>query len=139
MLQAWLQWVVCVDHVMCCARLGADTTFFCFAILQAALQRFDPSLNPGEAALPLTRIPGLGLPSAVPIPNLNRLYFKVCAPVDTTQLGLNVKKDAEGWQELYDSIRAAGEGLREGNLLIPACCTLCQLWTPGPQQLKILP
>lgn len=44
---------------------------------QAALQRFDPSLDPGEAALPLTRIPGLGLPTPVPIPNLQRLYFKV--------------------------------------------------------------
>jgi hypothetical protein len=44
----------------------------------------------------------------VPLPNLQRLYFKVCAPIDTTQLGLNVKKDAAGWQELYDGIRATG-------------------------------
>lgn len=76
--------------------------------LQAALQRFDPNLDPAEAALPLTRIPGLGLPTPVPLPNLQRLYFKVCAPIDTTQLGLNVKKDAAGWQELYDGIRATG-------------------------------
>jgi hypothetical protein len=61
----------------------------------------------------------------VPIPNLNRLYFKVCAPVDTTQLGLNVKKDAEGWQELYDSIRATGEGLHWALTVLActACCT----------------
>jgi hypothetical protein len=45
----------------------------------------------------------------VPIPNLQRLYFKVCAPIDTAALGLNVRKDAEGWQELYDGIKATGE------------------------------
>jgi hypothetical protein len=39
---------------------------------QAALQQFDPNLDPGEAALPLTRVPGLGIPSLVPIPNLQR-------------------------------------------------------------------
>jgi hypothetical protein len=39
---------------------------------QAALQRFDPGLDPAEAALPLTRMPGLGLPTPVPIPNLQR-------------------------------------------------------------------
>lgn len=80
----------------------------CVTVLQAALQRFDPNLDPAEAALPLTRIPGLGLPTPVPLPNLQRLYFKVCAPIDTTQLGLNVKEDAAGWQELYDGIRATG-------------------------------
>lgn len=52
---------------------------------QAALQRFDSSLDPSEAALPLTRIPGLGLPTPVPIPNLQRLYFKVCVGVLNTR------------------------------------------------------
>jgi hypothetical protein len=45
----------------------------------------------------------------VPIPNLQRLYFKICEPVDTAALGLNVRKDAEGWQELYDGIKATGD------------------------------
>ncbi|KAF6260587.1 hypothetical protein COO60DRAFT_1625641 [Scenedesmus sp. NREL 46B-D3] len=71
-----------------------------------ALKRVDPSLVPSEAVLPLTRLPGLGLPSLVPVPNLQRLYFKVCAPVDTAALGLGARKDAEAWQELYDGIKA---------------------------------
>lgn len=37
------------------------------------------------------------------------LWLQVCAPIDTTQLGLDVKKDAASWQELYDGIRATGE------------------------------
>eukprot|EP00879_Flechtneria_rotunda_P011456 GHRR01011969.1.p1 GENE.GHRR01011969.1~~GHRR01011969.1.p1 ORF type:complete len:750 (+),score=309.75 GHRR01011969.1:1187-3436(+) len=75
-------------------------------LVKGALQRLDPSLDPAEAALPLTRIPGLGLPTPVPIPRLERLYFKICTPVDTEQLGLG-KRDAEGWQRLYDDIKAS--------------------------------
>lgn len=45
--------------------------------LQGLLARVDPSLDPAEAAMPLTRLPGVGLPTPVPVPNLQRLYFKV--------------------------------------------------------------
>lgn len=79
-------------------------------LVRGALKRVDPSLVPSEAVLPLTRMPGLGLPTPVPIPNLQRLYFKVCAPIDTAALGLNVRKDAEAWQELYDGIKATVVG-----------------------------
>jgi hypothetical protein len=78
-------------------------------VKQGALQRFDPSLDPREAALPLTRLPGLPVPTLVPVPNLQRLYFKICTPVDTLQLGLDVKRDAAGWQQLYDDVKGTGE------------------------------
>lgn len=65
-------------------------------------------MNPAEAALPITKLPGLGLPTLVPVPNLQRLYFKICKPVDTRDVQLTVKGDAEGWQELYDSIKGTG-------------------------------
>ena len=42
------------------------------------LERFAPGLDPREALFPVTRGP-FGLPSPVPIPRLERLYFK-CAP-----------------------------------------------------------
>jgi hypothetical protein len=61
----------------------------------------------------------------VPIPNLQRLYFKVCAPVDTAGLGLNVRRDAEGWQELYGGIKATGE--REMRWC-PVDEVVCFLW-----------
>jgi hypothetical protein len=81
---------------------------------------------PSEAVLPLTRVPGLGLPTPVPIPNLQRLYFKVCAPIDTAALGLNVRKDAEGWQELYDGIKATGVG---GRRTVWLCGTWYAIYT----------
>jgi len=88
------------------------------SVKQGALQRFDPSLDPREAALPLTRLPGLPVPTLVPVPNLQRLYFKICTPVDTLQLGLDVKRDAAGWQQLYDDVKGTGEC---------QCCTeLCK-------------
>ena len=39
------------------------------------LERFAPGLDPREALFPVTRGP-FGLPSPVPIPRLERLYFK---------------------------------------------------------------
>ena len=39
------------------------------------LERFAPGLDPREALFPVTRGP-FGLPSPVPIPKLERLYFK---------------------------------------------------------------
>lgn len=77
--------------------------------LQGAVAKLDPSIDPAEAALPLTRLPGLGLPTPVPVPNLQRLYFKICEPIDTRQLGLSLKGDTEGWQQLYDRVKQTGD------------------------------
>lgn len=38
-----------------------------------------------------------------------RRCVQVCAPIDTTQLGLDIKRDAEGWQQLYDGIKDTSE------------------------------
>ncbi|KAI8467052.1 MAG: hypothetical protein J3K34DRAFT_472042 [Monoraphidium minutum] len=92
-----------VDEVLQAPVLGSLAT--------AALQRWAPGLDPREALLPVTRLPGLGLPipALVPLPNLQRLYFKILDPIDTAELGLG-SKDAEGWQRVYDEIRASVEG-----------------------------
>ena len=39
------------------------------------IERFAPGLDPREALFPITKGP-FGLPSPVPIPKLERLYFK---------------------------------------------------------------
>ena len=75
-----------------------------------------PDLKPSEAMLPLTKLPGLGLPTPIPVPNLQRLYFKFCTPIDTRTL-----KQAKGrgkgdaaWQEIYDGIKkTGGQGMRQ--------------------------
>lgn len=56
-------------------------------VLQGLLARVDPSLDPEEAAMPLTRLPGIGLPTPVPVPNLQRLYFKVSCIMHTATNG----------------------------------------------------
>ena len=48
------------------------------------LERFAPGLDPREALFPVTRGP-FGLPSPVPVPRLERLYFK-CAPAPSFYL-----------------------------------------------------
>lgn len=75
---------------------------------QDALRQVVPSLEPSAVVLPVTRLPGLGLPSVVPVPNLQRLYFKMCEPVDTRQLTF-AKNDADAWQQLYNEIKATGK------------------------------
>lgn len=44
----------------------------------------------------------------MPLPNLQRLYFKVLEPIDAGALGIDAK-DAAAWQALYDAVRGAGE------------------------------
>lgn len=78
-------------------------------LLTAALGRADPSLTPAESLLPLTRLPLLGLPSPIPLPNLQRIYFKFSPAIDTLQHA-GVDKDPEAAQRLYDGIKAQVEG-----------------------------
>lgn len=80
------------------------------SLASAALRRWAPGLDPREALLPITRLPGVGLPipALVPLPNLQRLYFKILDPIDTASLGIDAK-DTEGWQRVYDAIRGEGE------------------------------
>eukprot|EP00955_Chlamydomonas_euryale_P103978 365535-Chlamydomonas_euryale.AAC.14 len=81
--------------------------------LRSALSRVGPELNPVESVMPLTRLPLLGLPSPVPVPNLTRLYFKFGEPLDTATLGLDLK-DGAACQRVYDGIREGIEAdLRE--------------------------
>ncbi|KAF8058058.1 acyltransferase-like protein [Scenedesmus sp. PABB004] len=88
-----------VDELLAAPLLGD--------LVKGALRRVDPALDPREAALPLTRLPGTPLPTLVPIPNLQRLYFKICQPVDMATLGLGDGRRGDArWQEVYDDIRA---------------------------------
>jgi hypothetical protein len=72
------------------------------------MARLAPGLDPREALLPITRLPGTSIPSLIPLPNLQRLYFKILEPIDTVALGVDAK-DGAAWQKLYDEIRADGE------------------------------
>jgi hypothetical protein len=56
-------------------------------------------------------IAGLGLPTPIPIPNLNRLYFKFGTPVDTAEVKLDLSNDQE-CQGLYDHVKDAVNQVR---------------------------
>lgn len=45
-------------------------------LMRGLIRRVDPNLDLAESCPPLTKLPGLGLPSLVPVPNLSRLYFR---------------------------------------------------------------
>jgi hypothetical protein len=45
-------------------------------LMRSLITRVDPSLDLADSCPPLTKLPGLGLPSLVPVPNLSRLYFR---------------------------------------------------------------
>jgi len=86
---------------------------------------------------------GLPIPSPIPLPNLQRLYFRILEPIDTAELGLD-PKDAEAWQRLYNAVRddgallcfrggghrgvrggGYGEGLRRNEIAVGMTAALC--------------
>lgn len=99
------------------AAVGADDAYdiimdtdeilrspFLGPLAKGLIARVDPSLDPQESVLPLTRLPGTGLPAPFPVPNLQRLYFKFCEPIDTSGLDAG---DREGVQAAYEAVRGA--------------------------------
>jgi len=92
-------------------------------LIKGALARVDPTLDPAESVLPLTRLPGpLGIPTFIPIPNLTRLYFQFYPAVDMLaekrargldRPGVSSRGDA-AWLDLYAQIRTTVEqGMQE--------------------------
>lgn len=40
------------------------------------LRSYAPRLSPEDVVVPISKVPGLGVPSAVPLPRIERLYFR---------------------------------------------------------------
>ncbi len=45
-------------------------------LAREAVRRVDPSLDPQDAVPPLMNLPGLPIPSLLPIPRPERIYFR---------------------------------------------------------------
>eukprot|EP00798_Chlamydomonas_sp_ICE-L_P025747 gene25747-11410_t len=75
-------------------------------IIQQMLRQMDSPFDPKQSVFPITRIPGLGLPFVIPVPNLTRLYFKFGKPVDGQALGIDIN-NAEQCQDLYEDIKGS--------------------------------
>ena len=45
-------------------------------LVKNAVKSMDSKLDVGEAVPPMTKLPGLGIPSPIPVANLSRLYFR---------------------------------------------------------------
>ncbi len=57
-------------------------------LIRSALRLVAPELDPAEATPPLARDPLTGLPTLVPLPRLERLYFQCARPLTApTRLG----------------------------------------------------
>ncbi|GFR52573.1 hypothetical protein Agub_g15166, partial [Astrephomene gubernaculifera] len=69
------------------------------------LRRLSDSLDPRESVFPITRLPVVGLPTPIPVPNLQRLYFRFAPPVDPRALGTDIDNPQQV-QELYDGVKS---------------------------------
>ncbi|GLI61318.1 hypothetical protein VaNZ11_003674 [Volvox africanus] len=85
------------DEVIAHPVLGPLTT--------GLLSRVSTALDPTESIFPITSLPVVGLPTPIPIPNLQRLYFQFTPPIDPRALGTNIS-DPQQVQELYDCVKA---------------------------------
>lgn len=66
-------------------------------VIRAIYKRFDIGM---ENIYPLTTLPGLGLPSVIPVPSIERIYIHFADPVDTTAYKCNLK-NKEDCKDLY--------------------------------------
>ncbi|KAL0028357.1 hypothetical protein WJX77_001655 [Trebouxia sp. C0004] len=72
-----------------------------------------PLEDSNDAISPVTKLPGLGVPSLLPVPKLERLYFRFMTPVDA-QAALPDRTDSAAADALYRQIKATvQEGIRQ--------------------------
>jgi hypothetical protein len=70
-------------------------------LVKEALDRINPGMDYAESIPPITRLPGLGIPSLVPIPQqLNRIYIQFLPTIDAANVGCDVN-DVQACSELY--------------------------------------
>lgn len=78
-------------------------------LARSAVGRIDPTLDVREAVLPITKLPGLGIPAILPIPHLERLYFRFMEPVDAAAELPDVN-DGDAAAATYGKVRDAVNG-----------------------------
>ena len=96
-------------------------------LARGAIERVAPGLDPDEALFPITRGP-LGLPSLVPVPKLERLYFK-CAPRVFRVLGVfrnQPRPPVQTWNGCTSSERRLSLALSLYVLLDALSCCACR-------------
>ncbi|DBB07863.1 TPA: hypothetical protein ACH3X3_009263 [Trebouxia sp. C0006] len=72
-----------------------------------------PLEDSDDAISPVTKLPGLGVPSLLPLPKLERLYFRFMMPVDA-QAALPDRTDNAAADVVYRQIKATvQEGIRQ--------------------------
>ncbi|KAA6424452.1 MAG: hypothetical protein FRX49_05664 [Trebouxia sp. A1-2] len=72
-----------------------------------------PLEDSDDAISPVTKLPGLGVPSLLPLPKLERLYFRFMTPVDA-QAVLPDRTDNAAADVVYRQIKATvEEGIRQ--------------------------
>jgi hypothetical protein len=74
------------------------------SLVKGAIDLALPGLDYEETIPPITKLPGLGIPSLVPVPRFNRIYFKFLPPVDTREIDCDIR-DAEQCADLYGCAR----------------------------------
>ncbi|KAK3234243.1 hypothetical protein CYMTET_55493, partial [Cymbomonas tetramitiformis] len=78
-----------------------------------AITQADMGMDVKDVLYPITKLPGIGLPSVVPIPSLERIYIKFQPSIDCQEACVDVR-DASQCSNLYRQVQEAIEdGLQE--------------------------
>eukprot|EP00850_Spirogloea_muscicola_P017443 SM000150S01702 [mRNA] locus=s150:170806:176778:+ [translate_table: standard] len=75
-------------------------------LIRNIMRRFD--LDAEEAVYPIAAFPGTSIPSPIPLPTIERMYFHFAKPVDTAQYCCNLN-DAKECADLYKLVRSEVE------------------------------
>ncbi|KAL2633848.1 hypothetical protein R1flu_005327 [Riccia fluitans] len=76
-----------------------------WSLIEAAYNRV--GIDP-ENVYPVTSLPGTNIPSPIPIPSIERIYFHFADPIDTADYACNLNDRAQ-CQDLYMSVKARVE------------------------------
>lgn len=127
-----LQWKEKADFVRMASRLGATIVPFgalggddAFRLLLDSEELLSGPVGPTlrflysslqlraeESLQPITALPGTMIPSLVPIPSIERIYFRFGEAVDTTEYNCDIR-DPEQCQTLYELVRTRVENCIE--------------------------
>jgi hypothetical protein len=95
---------VCIEHGRARVQIAYDSDDVLgspFApLVKGVLDYLNPGMPYDESIPPITRLPGLGLPSLVPIPTPNRIYIQFLPTIDCANVGCDVN-DVQGCSDMY--------------------------------------
>ena len=84
--------------------------------VRSALNSISPEIKPEEAVYPLINLPGTSIPSPIPVPSIERLYFHFGEPIDPFDAKCTAS-DAAACEDLYKQV--VDSALHQAQIFMP--------------------